>query len=194
MLSSATIIATHRGVSSQSIAPDKGGRRIDQKPISWYINGLTAIFTGKFTYIYYIVGLRNWEKTHIFSAMEKKEWVPVEVVDPETGETHIEERLYNKNGYLTKPPKGVPQNRGAGRKKKIPELDTLLADILGQKDKSGNTAAMLILAAIRKKALAGDVRAAEVLMDRAWGKARQEINVNKTERQFILIGEQKIEF
>jgi len=124
---------------------------------------------------------------------KKKEWVPVTVTDPETGETHIEERMYNKTGYLTKPPKGVPNFRG-GRKKKIPELDTLLADILGQKDKSGNTAAMLILAAIRKKALAGDVRAAEVLMDRAWGKAKQEINVNRTEKQYLLIGTQKIEF
>jgi len=125
---------------------------------------------------------------------EKREWVPVEVKDEETGQIRIEERMYHKGGgYLTKPPKGVPNLRG-GVKKKIPDLDVLLADILGQKDKSGNTAAMLILAAIRKKALAGDVRAAEVLMDRAWGKARQEINVNKTERQFILIGEQKIEF
>jgi len=122
------------------------------------------------------------------------EWTKVEVKDAETGEIRIVEQMQQEHGgVLTKRKKGVPNVRG-GRPKKIPDLDILLADILGQKDKSGNTAAMLILAAIRKKALAGDVRAAEVLMDRAWGKARQEINVNKTERQFILIGEQKIEF
>lgn len=79
------------------------------------------------------------------------------------------------------------------RIKKIPELEILLADILSE-EKNGVSAAKLILAALRKKAINGDTRAAELLMDRAWGKAKQEINVNKTERQFIVIGTQKIEF
>lgn len=59
-----------------------------------------------------------------------------------------------------------------GRPKKIPELDKLLADVLGE-EKDGVEAAKAILMALRAKATKGDVRAAEVLLDRAYGKARQ---------------------
>jgi hypothetical protein len=119
----------------------------------------------------------------------KGEWQKVEVIDERTGEVRIEERLYKQGGgYLKKRVKGAK-----GRNKKIPELEILLGDILSE-EKNGVSAAMLILAALRKKAIAGDVRAAEILMDRAYGKAKQEINVNKTERQYILIAGQKIEF
>lgn len=62
-----------------------------------------------------------------------------------------------------------------GRPKKLPELDKLLADVLGE-EKDGLTAAEAILKAIRSKAFRGDVRAAEVLLDRAWGKAKQSID------------------
>jgi hypothetical protein len=59
-----------------------------------------------------------------------------------------------------------------GRPKKIPELDKLLADVLGE-EKDGVEAAKAILMALRAKATKGDVRAAEVLLDRAYGKAKQ---------------------
>lgn len=61
-----------------------------------------------------------------------------------------------------------------GRPKKIPELDKLLADILGE-EKDGITAAQAILMALRKKATSGDIRAAEVLLDRTYGKPKQTI-------------------
>lgn len=61
-----------------------------------------------------------------------------------------------------------------GRPKKLPELDLLLADVLGE-DKDGIEAAKAILMALRAKATKGDVRAAEVLLDRAYGKAKQEM-------------------
>lgn len=61
-----------------------------------------------------------------------------------------------------------------GRPKKLPELDKLLADVLGE-DKEGITAAEAILKALRAKASKGDIRAAEVLLDRAYGKAKQTI-------------------
>ena len=61
-----------------------------------------------------------------------------------------------------------------GRPRKIPELDKLLADVLGE-EKDGLTAAEAILKALRLKATKGDVRAAEVLLDRAYGKASQKI-------------------
>jgi len=64
-----------------------------------------------------------------------------------------------------------------GRPKKLPEIDKLLADVLGE-EKDGIEAAKAILMALRAKATKGDVRAAEVLLDRAYGKARQVIDAN----------------
>lgn len=61
-----------------------------------------------------------------------------------------------------------------GRPKKLPDLEELLAEVLGE-DKEGKTAAFAILAALRAKAAKGDVRAAEVLMDRAYGKSKQHM-------------------
>lgn len=62
-----------------------------------------------------------------------------------------------------------------GQPKKIPELRQLLADVLGE-EKDGIEAAKAILMALRAKATKGDVRAAEVLFDRAYGKAVQTTN------------------
>lgn len=81
-----------------------------------------------------------------------------------------------------------------GRPRKLPELDKLLADVLGQQNDDGKTAAENILEALYKRALKGDTRAAEILMDRAYGKAKQEIKVDTMEKQFIVIGGQRIEF
>lgn len=63
-----------------------------------------------------------------------------------------------------------------GAPKKLPQLDVILADVLGE-TKDGKTAAQAILSAIRLKAVKGDVRAAEMLMDRAYGKAKQPVDV-----------------
>jgi hypothetical protein len=75
--------------------------------------------------------------------------------------------------------KGVKFTKGVsgnpkGRPKRIPDLDLLLADVLGE-EKDGTEAAKAILMALRSKAIKGDVRAAEVLLDRAYGKAMQRI-------------------
>jgi hypothetical protein len=59
-----------------------------------------------------------------------------------------------------------------GRPKKLPQLDELLSNILGE-EKDGITAAEAILKALRAKATKGDIRAAEVLLDRAYGKPKQ---------------------
>lgn len=70
-----------------------------------------------------------------------------------------------------------------GRPKKLPELDKLLADVLGE-EKNGLTAAQAILKALLVKAAKGDVRAAEVLLDRAYGKTKQQMDVNAHIAQF----------
>jgi hypothetical protein len=64
-----------------------------------------------------------------------------------------------------------------GRKPKLPKLDELLADVLGE-DKDGIEAAKAILMALRAKATKGDVRAAEVLLERAYGKSKQIVDLN----------------
>jgi len=82
-----------------------------------------------------------------------------------------------------------------GRPKKLPELDKLLADVLGE-EKDGITAAEAILKALRAKATKGDIRAAEVLLDRGWGKAKQTIDttISVTEPQVFKIGGKEIIF
>lgn len=67
-------------------------------------------------------------------------------------------------------------NNGGGRPKKLPELDKLLADVLGE-EKDGITAGAAILKALRAKAIKGDVKAAQLLLDRAYGKSKEFINV-----------------
>lgn len=61
-----------------------------------------------------------------------------------------------------------------GRPKKLPAIDDLLAEVLGEGDK-----AKLILEAVIRRAMKGDVRAAEVLMDRGWGKAKQQVQIDQ---------------
>ena len=79
------------------------------------------------------------------------------------------------------PPGAKPFKKGNsgnpnGRPCKIPELDKLLAEVLGE-EKEGVAAAKAILMALRAKATKGDVRAAEVLLDRAYGKAKEKVEL-----------------
>jgi hypothetical protein len=74
-----------------------------------------------------------------------------------------------------KPFKKGQSGNPAGRPPKLPHLDKLLDEVLGE-EKDGVTAAKAILAALRAKAAKGDVRAAEILLDRAYGKAKQQID------------------
>ncbi len=72
-----------------------------------------------------------------------------------------------------------------GRPRKLPELDKLLADVLGE-EKDGVSAAEAILKALRLKASKGDVRAIEVMLDRAYGKPKQTISADVTQSITIL--------
>ena len=81
-----------------------------------------------------------------------------------------------------------------GRPRKLPALDKLMADVLGE-EKDGITAGEAILKPLRAKATKGDVRAAEVLLDRAYGKPKQttDTNITSTEPLVILLTEPKVE-
>ena len=74
-----------------------------------------------------------------------------------------------------------------GRPRKLPALDKLMADVLGE-EKDGITAGEAILKALRAKATKGDVRAAEVLLDRAYGKPKQTSETTlKTTEPLVII-------
>jgi hypothetical protein len=72
--------------------------------------------------------------------------------------------------------KGDSRINKKGRPPKLPKLDELMAEVLG-KDEKGVTAAQKILKAIYDKALKGDVKAAELLLDRGYGKVQQSHTV-----------------
>jgi len=70
-------------------------------------------------------------------------------------------------------PKGAP--------KKLPNLDTILANVLGAQNEDGITAAEQIIDAIRRRANSGDVKAANLLLERGWGKVKEKIDITTNE-------------
>lgn len=95
-------------------------------------------------------------------------------------------------------PKGIPPEHSKfkkgqsgnpnGRPPKLPELHILLANVLGKEGKEGLTAAEEILNALHAKARKGDTRAAELLLDRAYGKPKQTVDQNlKTTEPLVII-------
>ena len=63
-----------------------------------------------------------------------------------------------------------------GRPKKLPSIDLLMAEVMGE-EKDGITAAQAILNMLRGKAAKGDIKAAQLLLERAYGKAKQNIDI-----------------
>ncbi len=76
----------------------------------------------------------------------------------------------------SKPFKKGQSGNPNGRPKKLPEIDKLLADVLGE-EKDGVSAADAILRKLRAMAAQGNIRAAEILLDRAYGKAKQSTDI-----------------
>ena len=81
-------------------------------------------------------------------------------------------RITGRDGHTFT--KGDPRINRKGRPRKLPELDSLLVEILGR-DAGGKTELHLIIEALLKKAKAGDVRSAEILLDRVYGKVPQAV-------------------
>lgn len=79
-------------------------------------------------------------------------------------------------------------NNGGGRPPKLPDLHVLLANVLGKENKDGLTAAEEILMALHAKAKKGDTRAAELLLDRGYGKPKQTSETTlKTTEPLVII-------
>ena len=73
-----------------------------------------------------------------------------------------------------------PRRNTEGRPKKLPDLDILLANVLGE-EKNGMTAAEAILKKLRQEAAKGNLRAAEILLNRAYGMPKQRTEVSGPE-------------
>lgn len=72
-------------------------------------------------------------------------------------------------------PKGRP---------KLPDLKAACAAILSD-EKEGKSALEAVLMALRAKAVKGDVRAAQELLDRAYGKAKQTTDITTNGESLI---------
>ena len=67
---------------------------------------------------------------------------------------------------------------GPGRPRKIPAIDTILANVLGEeRDINGETisAAEAVLKSLLKQAMKGNVQAAKLLLERGYGLPKQTI-------------------
>jgi len=67
-------------------------------------------------------------------------------------------------------------NPGAGRPRKLPAINDLIADVLSE-EKDGLTAAEAILKKLRQMAASGNLKAAEMLLDRAYGKPKSSTDI-----------------
>lgn len=74
-----------------------------------------------------------------------------------------------------------PPREKVGRKKKLPPLDTLLAEVLGQENAEGRTVAEGILNSLASSALKGKgsekIQAANLLLSRAYGLPKQQVDL-----------------
>ena len=66
-------------------------------------------------------------------------------------------------------------SNGGGRPRKLPQLDILLAEVMGE-EKDGISAAEAILKKLRQEAIKGNLRAAEILLNRTYGQPKQQID------------------
>jgi hypothetical protein len=71
---------------------------------------------------------------------------------------------------------GHDERRNLKGRPKLPDIREAMARLLSD-EKDGAVALDTMLAALRMKAESGDVRAAEVLLDRAFGKSSQTVDV-----------------
>jgi len=82
--------------------------------------------------------------------------------------------------------KGKDERRNLNGRPKLPDLSEAIAKVLAA-DKDGVTALDAILMALRAKAAKGDTRAAEILMDRGYGKAKQSMDLTSGGEKLTIV-------
>lgn len=75
--------------------------------------------------------------------------------------------------------KGVSGNP-KGRPKKLPGLDDLLVDLLSEENTQGRSQTEIILRRLILQAKKGNIKSAEIVLERAYGKVKQQIEVEET--------------
>ena len=78
-----------------------------------------------------------------------------------------------------------PRRNLDGRPPIVPPLEEAIARVLSD-EKDGLTALDAIIMALRNKAVKGDVRAAQELLDRAFGKSKQSIDHTSQGEKLIM--------
>jgi len=90
------------------------------------------------------------------------------------------ENVIGKGNRFKKGQSGNPKGRP-----KLPSMKTIMESVLGD-IKDGKSAAEAIMMAMRNKAIKGDVRAAEFIIDRAYGKAKESIELSGSTNMVIM--------
>ena len=90
------------------------------------------------------------------------------------------ESIRGKGNRWKKGESGNPKGRP-----KLPSMKNIMESVLGD-IKDGKSAAEAIMMAMRNKAIRGDVRAAEFIIDRAYGKAKENIELSGTTNMVIM--------
>ena len=84
--------------------------------------------------------------------------------------------------------KGDARINRAGRPK-LPDIKAILEEVLGEQQ-NGMTAAEALMKKLRQMGTAGNLKAIEMLLDRAYGKPKQTIDTNIVSiPQFKVIGQ-----
>jgi hypothetical protein len=91
------------------------------------------------------------------------------------------ENVVGKGNRFKKGQSGNPN----GRPKELPALKELMKKIMSTEDKNGIQTAEQILEAVKKRALDGDIKAAELLLDRAYGKVVTPVATTDSEGKDI---------
>lgn len=80
---------------------------------------------------------------------------------------------------------GQDPRRNIKGRPKLPDLKEAMARSLGEPTKDGRTALDQIIEALRKKAAQGDVRAAELLLARGFGKVPEKVDVTTAGEKIV---------
>ena len=68
-------------------------------------------------------------------------------------------------------------HKGGPGRPKMPDLKEILTKVLGKENEEGKTEAEQILEALKKQAKAGNVKASQLLLDRGYGKVKEQIDI-----------------
>lgn len=68
-------------------------------------------------------------------------------------------------------------HKGGPGRPKLPDLKEILTKVLGAQTEDGKTEAEQILEALKKQAKAGNVKASQLLLDRGWGKVKEQVDI-----------------